>query len=87
MNLIPLIFISTWISIDSLFKKTEIRLKLIADMLLIVEKGIRGGMYHLIHRYAKSNNKYMKNYIENKKSSYIQYLEANKIGLNELKIY
>ena len=87
MNLIPLIFISTWISIDSLFKKTEIRLKLIADMLLIVEKGIRGRMYHLINRYAKSNNKYMKNYIENKKSSYIQYLDANKIGLNELKIY
>ena len=35
-------------------------------MLSILEKGMRGGMCHLIHRYAKSNNKYMKNYIETK---------------------
>ena len=31
-------------------------------MLLIVEKGIRGGICHAIHRYAKANNKCMKNY-------------------------
>ena len=31
-------------------------------MLLMVEKEIRGGIYHAIHRYAKANNKYMKNY-------------------------
>ena len=30
-------------------------------MLLVVEKGIRGGICHAIHRYAKTNNKYMKN--------------------------
>ena len=29
-------------------------------MLLMVEKGIRGGICHAIHRYAKANNKYMK---------------------------
>ena len=45
-------------------------------MLLIVEKGIRSGIYHLIYRYAKRNNKYMKNYDKNKESSYIQYLDA-----------
>ena len=31
-------------------------------MLLIVEKGIRGGICHSIHKYAKANNQYMKSY-------------------------
>ena len=30
------------------------------NMLLMVEKGIRGGMCHCIHQYAKANNKHMK---------------------------
>ena len=57
----------------SLFKKTEVKLKFLtnADMLLMVEKGIRGGICHAIYRYAKANNKYMKNYDKNKESSYI----------------
>ena len=43
-------------------KKTEVELELITDvdMLLMVEKVIRGGICHAIHRYAKANNKYMK---------------------------
>ena len=48
-------------------------------MLLIVEKGIRGGICHAIHRYTKVNNKYMKNYDKNKESLYIQYLDANNL--------
>ena len=28
----------------------------------MVEKGIRGGICHAIHTYAKANNKYLKNY-------------------------
>ena len=47
------------------------------DMLLMVEEGIRGRICHSIHRYAKANNKYMKNYNNNEESSYIQYLDAN----------
>ena len=48
-------------------------------MLLMVEEGIRGGICHAIHRHAKANNKYMKNYDKNKESSYIQYLDANNL--------
>ena len=41
-------------------------------MLLMVKEGIRGGMCHEIQRYAKANNKYMKNYNEDEELSYIQ---------------
>ena len=47
-------------------------------MLLVVEKGIRGGIFHATHRHAKANNKYMKKYDKNKESSNIQSLDANK---------
>ena len=62
-------------------KKTNVELELLTDydMLLMVEEGIRGGICHSIHRYAKANNKYMKNYDESKESSYIQYLESNNL--------
>ena len=45
-------------------------------MFITIEKGIRGGMCHAIYRYAKANNKYMKNY-KNIESSYVVYLDAN----------
>ena len=45
----------------------------------MIEKGIRGGITNAIHRYTKSNNKYMKNYGKNKESSYIQYLDASNL--------
>ena len=48
-------------------------------MLLMVEEGIRSGICHSIQRYDKANNKYMKNYDENEKSSYIQYLDAKNL--------
>ena len=48
-------------------------------MLLMVEKRIRGEIYHAIHRYAKANNKYMKNYHKNIESSYLMYLDANNL--------
>ena len=62
-------------------KKTSMKLELLTDydMLLMVEEGIRGGICHSIHRYAKANNKYIKNYNENEESSYIQYLDANNL--------
>ena len=48
-------------------------------MLLMVEKAIRGGIHHVIHRCAKENNKYMKNYDKNTTSSYLMYLDAKKL--------
>ena len=43
-------------------------------MLLMVEKGIRGGICPSINRYAKASNKYMKDYDKNIESSYLNYL-------------
>ena len=62
-------------------KKAGVELELITnvDMLLMVEKGIRDGICHAIHKYAKANNKYMLYYDENKGLSYILCLDANKL--------
>ena len=63
------------------FKKTGVKLGLIngVDMLLMIEEGIRGGIYHSIHRHAVANNKYMKDYDKNKESSYIIYGDYNNL--------
>ena len=54
-------------------KMTKVKLELLADidMLLMVEKGARGGICQAIHRYAKANNKYMKKYNKDVMPSYI----------------
>ena len=46
---------------------------------MMVEKGIRGGICHAIYRYAKANNKYMKNYNKNIELVYLMYLHANNL--------
>ena len=63
------------------FKKTGIKLELLTDydMILMTEKGIKGGICQSTYRYAKANNKYMKNYNKNIESSYIEYLDANNL--------
>ena len=65
----------------SLLKKTNVELELLTDydMLLMIEEGIRGGIFHALQRCAKANNKYMKDYDRKKESSYIQYLDANNL--------
>ena len=62
-------------------KKANVQLELLTnyDMVLIIEEGIRGGICHAMQRYAKANNKYMKDYDTKKKSSYIQYLDGNNL--------
>ena len=62
-------------------KKTKVELELLADidMLLMVEKGIRGGIFQATHRYARANNKYMNDYDKNFESSYLVFLDANNL--------
>ena len=59
------------------FKETGVKLELLTDidMLLMVEKGVRGGICYIIHRYAKANNEYMNNYDRNIISSHLIYLD------------
>ena len=61
------------------FKKTGVNLEslLDIDMLLMVEKGIRGGFCQAMHRYAKANNEYINNYDKSIESWYLMYLDAN----------
>ena len=78
----PAHFLSaTGLAWQTCLKKTKVELELLTDidMLLMVEKGTRGGICQAIHRYAKANNKYMKNYDKNNESSYIEYLDANNL--------
>ena len=62
-------------------KKTKGKLDLLTDidMLLKVEKGVRGGISHSIYRYTKTNNRYMRDYDKNKESPYLQYWDVNKL--------
>ena len=60
---------------------TDIKLELLTDnnMLMMFEKGIRGGMCQATYKYAKANNKYMKNYDKNKESSFFNIIDANNL--------
>ena len=66
---------------EACLEKTGVKLELLTDidMLIMVEKGTRGGICHAINKYAKTNNKYMKNYDKNKESSYLMHLDANNL--------
>ena len=48
-------------------KKTGVILELLTNngMSVMAKKGIKGGICHTIYRYAKVNNKYLKNYNKN----------------------
>ena len=67
---------------DACLKMTNINLELLSDpnMLLMFEKGIRGGISIISNRYGEANNKYMgKSFNKNKLSKYLMYLDANNL--------
>ena len=63
-------------------KKTGVSLKLLMDpdMLLMFERGIRGGITQSVQRWAAANNPYMgSEYDPSKPTKYLQYLDANNL--------
>ena len=62
-------------------KRTKVELELLADvaMLLKVEKGITGGIFHSVNTYVKANNKYMKGHDKDKELSYLKYWDLNNL--------
>ena len=67
---------------DACLKMTNINLELLndSDMLLMFEKGIRGGISMISNRYGEANNKYMGNsFNRNKLKKYLMYLDANNL--------
>ena len=67
-------FYCTRISMVSSLKKTKVTE---VDMLLRIEKDIKGGICHAIHLYVKPNNKFMKDLDKDKESSYLKYWDLN----------
>ena len=75
-------FTSPGLAWDAALKKTKIELELLNnyDMLLMIQKGIRGGISMISNRYGVANNKYMNEmYDPSTESTYIQYLGANNL--------
>ena len=67
---------------DAALKLIEVELELLSDMdmLLMVEKGIRGGVSMISNRYGKDNNKYMdKSFKDREPSKHITILDANNL--------
>lgn len=48
-------------------------------MFQFIEKGMRGGVSYIAHRYGKANNKYMSDYDPKQPCKHIIYLDANNL--------
>lgn len=75
-------YTASGLSYDRMLKITKIILELLSDvdMLLMIERGTRGGISMISKRYAKANNPYMgERFDENEEKKYLQYLDANNL--------
>ena len=59
--------------------RVELELRTNIDMVLMFEKGIRGGISQATLRYASANNKFMSNYDLKQLSYFLLYLDANNL--------
>ncbi|XP_011858376.1 PREDICTED: uncharacterized protein LOC105555932 [Vollenhovia emeryi] len=68
----------TW---DAMLKYTRVRFELLTDvdMLLFVERGVRGGLSQCSHRYARANNKYLASHDPLQASTYLMYYDVNNL--------
>ena len=75
-------YTSPGLSWDALLKHSGVSLELLTDpdILLLFEKGIRGGISMISNRYGKANNKFMgEKYDPSQPSKYLAYLDANNL--------
>ena len=69
------------LAMEACLKRTEVKIELLTDinMVLMFEKGLRGGISQAIQRHATANNKYMPSFNPNQLISYLMYLDANNL--------
>ena len=74
-------FSSPGLSWDAMLKMTGVKLEKISNIekYLLFEEVLKGGVSYITKRYAKANNKYMKNYDPKKLSEFIIYLDMNNL--------
>ncbi|XP_055308224.1 uncharacterized protein LOC129572305 [Sitodiplosis mosellana] len=73
-------YTSPGLSFDAMLRYTKVELSLLTDvdMLLFVERGIRGGISQCSKRHVEANNKYMETFDKEKESTHITYIKRSK---------